>query len=333
MSITFGASAIVLVYLLAICVAILIARAHAAASQNNYSIPAQVLAPAHADASTCYVCIYGAIGRAFPSAWEGVKTHIVDLLRGATQRVEVHVWEQVDGCFDQLKAPENCRELIEPYATSYTQIRSETIDDHVKQKCLSGGCCSLVGGEFNWTFTYRFAYMENLVSQFLKNCAGRAIAITGDIVVVAPINADALLNIPERSVGVLNKWEFDGIADGLYTGLTRDVSDAMSVYQHVDADCRDGNYERHLSRLFKKKSLTAVTVPLIFRKLRRNGTYAWAHGDFSSSYKRAFENEASRLLPLFENKKAPFSCARALSREDLAYPDEVRAYQSTRRLT
>ena len=216
------------------------------------------------------VCIYGAIGRGWPAAWCSQKKHILEPLRKAAFCVELFVWEQVDNCFDGMESPTECHVELIKDAVAYSRYTSAELD--ALTTCLEAPCMQ---DKMNHEKMYigravRYAYLEQLVADFLARRGGLAVAISGDIVVHHDIDIAELVN-KELVTSANDQWAYQFLADGFYMGKAFAVSVAMQTFDR--APHRDILfYEQHSFANAKEEDIQVSYSDSMARgKMRRSG--------------------------------------------------------------
>ena len=241
---------------------------------------------------TCAVCIYGAIARGYPAAWESQLRHIIMPLRESGLQITVHIWEQVDSCYDGLTSPTDCRSVIEPHVDSYLSFESQDIDAIVLAYCRAHRCADLTAQTTNWKFPYRYAYMENKISDFLNGRAGYAVAISGDFVFAKDLDIAEILRLENNEVGVAPS--VFNVPDGFYAGKAQAVSAITGLYKYRES-LEDNIYEHNLQKVLDGNGLSAREIPTVHRKMRRSGNYDNLTGDHSLDCSPAFNELQSRM--------------------------------------
>lgn len=231
------------------------------------------------------VCIYGAVARAFPAAWNSQKLYVIEPLRRYFNRVEVYIFEQVDACFDEQQAPTNCREIIESEVTAYHAITTETIDAAVASHC-SQSCAHFGHGN---EYAYRFAYLEHLVSEFLKTFEGIAVAFSGDFVFARTIDPSEILELKCNEIMFADRFyytmheqdrKYNGAEpDGLYSGCSSSVANVMNTFENIH-NRHDNYYEHQIGQNLRDNALVPKhSASIRTEKLRRTGKYKYSLDD------------------------------------------------------
>lgn len=244
------------------------------------------------------VCVYGAIGRAYPAAWRSQSRYIIDPLRRLGFDVEVRVWEQVDDVFDGRRAPTNCQDTIGKHAVSYVAKTSEELDLLVDEVCARGNpsspgdarrdCLTFCHPPSCSTYAYRTACLESLVADFLVGFVGWAVVFSGDFVFASEIDAKELVDpTPGRVVlldrdyytfgdfeGAMTLKDIDGAEpDGFYMGDARYVEKVLRTLDYARSR-RQAHYEVHIGMNIRDNNLVPHhSSTLRSEKLRRTGDF------------------------------------------------------------